>query len=96
MRQYKYRPRITKSQRGNKLGYKNYLDWDELSPEDQKWIIEETANINFDKGKGADRDSLIHIVEEHKLKNPNKEYDPSIARDIALKNFIKLYLFLLY
>ena len=88
MKPYKYRPKINKYQEGNELGYKNYLDWDELSPEEQKWIIEETANINFNKGKGADRDSLIHIVEKHKLKNPNKEYDPSIARDIALKNLL--------
>ena len=88
MKPYKYRPKINKYQEGNELGYKNYLDWDELSPEDQKWIIEETANINFNKDKGADRDSLIHIVEEHKLKNPNKEYDPSITRDIALKNLL--------
>ena len=88
MKPYKYRPKINKYQEGNELGYKNYLDWDELSPEDQKWIIEETANINFNKGKGADRDSLIHIVKKYKLKNPNKEYDPNIARDIALKNLL--------
>ena len=88
MKPYKYRSKINKYQEGNKLEYKNYLDWDELSHEDQKWIIEETANINFNKGKGADRDSLIHIVEKHKLKNPNKEYDSNIARDIALKNLL--------
>ena len=65
MKPYKYRPKINKYQEGNELGYKNYLDWDELSPEDQKWIIEETANINCNKDKGADRDSLIHIVEKY-------------------------------
>lgn len=89
MRQYKYRPRIVKSQEGsNTSEWKNHSDWNDLSPEEKEWIIQETARINFGEGKGADRDSLIHIVDNSRMKNPFKDYDPSIARDLAVKNLL--------
>lgn len=89
MRQYKYRPRIVKSQEGsNTSEWKNYSDWNNLSPEEKEWIIQETARINFGEGKGADRDSLIHIVDNSRMKNSFKDYDPSVARDLAGKNLL--------
>ena len=89
MRQYKYRPKIIKSQEGSSASeWKNYSNWNNLSPEEKEWIIQETARINFGEGKGADRDSLIHIVDNSRMKNPFKDYDSSVARDIALKNLL--------
>ena len=48
MRQYKYRPKIIKSQEGSSTSeWKNYSNWNNLSPEEKEWIIQETARINF-------------------------------------------------
>lgn len=89
MRQYKYRPKIIKSQEGSSTSeWKNYSNWNNLSPEEKEWIIQETARINFGEGKGADRDSLIHIVDNSRMKNPFKDYDSSVARDLAGKNLL--------
>lgn len=89
MRQYKYRPKIIKSQEGSSASeWKNYSNWNNLSPEEKEWIIQETARINFGEGKGADRDSLIHIVDNSRMKNPFKDYDSSVARDLAGKNLL--------
>lgn len=89
MKPYKYRQRIIKSQEGSSTsGWKNYSDWNNLSPEEKEWIIQETARINFGEGKGADRDSLIHIVDNSRMKNPFKDYDSSVARDLAGKNLL--------
>ena len=89
MKQYKYRPKIIKSQEGSSISeWKNYSNWNDLSPEEKEWIIQETARINFVEGKGADRDSLIHIVDKSRMKNPCKDYDSSVVRDLAGKNLL--------